>query len=134
MHRDKIEPDMNRLFWGKPYKIYFEKNLMGTPDCNDIPYRASGIESPVDKRNRAHHQYHTMVIVTIQVADARRTTTRGKRAKPINLNGIDSSPSVEDDCPPHRGRNNDWGSSHREASCAGSRVSEEAAEESEDEY
>jgi hypothetical protein len=44
MHRDKIEPDMNRLFWGKPYKIYFEKNLMGTPDCNDIPYRASGIE------------------------------------------------------------------------------------------
>ena len=134
MHRDKIEPDTNGLFWGKPYEIYFEKNLTGTPDCNDIPYRAPGIESPVDKRGRAHHQYHTMVIVTIQVADARRTTTKGKRAKPVNLYGIDSSPSVEDDRPPRRGRNNDWGGSHREASRAGSRVSEEAAEESEDDY
>ena len=134
MHRDKIEPDTNGLFWGKPYEIYFEKNLTGTPNCNDIPYRAPGIESPVDKRGRAHHQYHTMVIVTIQVADARRTTTRGKRAKPVNLYGIDSSPSVEDDRPPRRGRNNDWGGSHREASRAGSRVSEEAAEESEDDY
>ena len=134
MHRDKIEPDTNGLFWGKPYEIYFEKNLTGTPDCNDIPYRALGIESPVDKHNRVHHQYHTMVIVTIQVADARRTTTKGKRAKPVNLYGIDSSPSVEDDRPPRRGRNNDWGGSHREASRAGSRVSEEATEESEDDY
>jgi hypothetical protein len=60
MHRDKIEPDTNGLFWGKPYEIYFEKNLIGAPDCNDILYRAPGIESPVDKRNCAHHQYHTM--------------------------------------------------------------------------
>ena len=75
-----------------------------------------------------------MVIVMIQVADARRTTTRGTRAKPVNLYGIDSSPCVKDDRPPRRGRNNDWGGSHREASRAGSRVSEEAAEESEDEY
>jgi hypothetical protein len=75
-----------------------------------------------------------MVIVTIQVADARRTTTRGKRAKPVNLYGIDSSPSVKDDRPPRRVRNNDWGGSHCEASRAGSRVSKEAAEESEDEY
>jgi len=52
----------------------------------------------------------------------------------IQVAGIDSSPSVEDDCAPHRVRNNDWGGSHREASRAGSRVSEEAAEESEDEY
>ena len=75
-----------------------------------------------------------MVIVTIQVEDARRTTTRGKRAKPINLYGIDSSPSDKDNLPPRCGRNNNWGGSHREASRAGSRVSEEAAEESEDEY
>jgi hypothetical protein len=134
MHRDKIEPDTSGLFWGKPYEILIEKRLTGTPDCDTIPYRAPGIESPVDKRGRAHHQYHTMVIVTIQVADARRTTTKGKRTKPINLYGIDSSPSVEDDRPPRRGRNNDWGGSHREASRAGSRVSEEAAEESEDDY
>ena len=134
MHRDKIEPDTSGLFWGKPYEILIEKRLTGTPDCDTIPYRAPGIESPVDKRGRAHHQYHTMVIVTIQVADARRTTTKGKRAKPVNLYGIDSSPSVEDDRPPRRGRNNDWGGSHREASRAGSRVSEEAAEESEDDY
>ena len=134
MHRDKIEPDTSGLFWGKPYEILIEKHLTGTPDCNDIPYRAPGIESPVDKCNCAHHQYHTMVIVTIQVADARRTTTRGKRAKPVNLYGIDSSPRVKDDRAPRRGRNNDWGGSHREASRAGSRVSEEAAEESEDKY
>jgi len=70
MHRDKIEPDTNGLFWGKPYEICFEKNLTGTPDCNDIPYRAPGIKSLVDKRNCAHHQYHTMVIVAIQVAAA----------------------------------------------------------------
>jgi len=75
-----------------------------------------------------------MVIVMIQVVDAHRTTTRGKRAKPVNLYGIYSSPNAEDDRPPCRGRNNDWGGSHREASCAGSRVSEEAAEESEDKY
>jgi len=75
-----------------------------------------------------------MVIVTIQVADASRTTTRRKRAKPVNLYGIDSSPSIEDDCAPRRDRNNDWGGSHREASRSGSRVSKEAAEESEDEY
>jgi hypothetical protein len=74
------------------------------------------------------------VIVTIQVADARKTITRGKRAKPVNLYGIDSSPSVEDDCPPRCGRNNNWGGSHREASRAGSRVSKEAAEESKDKY
>jgi len=108
-HSNKIKPNTNGFFWGKPYEIYFEKNLTGTPDCNDIQYRAPGIESPVEKCNHVHHQYHTMVIVTIQVVDTRRTTTRGKRAKPINLYGIDSSPSVEDDCPPHRGRNNDWG-------------------------
>jgi hypothetical protein len=60
------------------------------------------------------------VIVTIQVADARRTITRGKRAKPVNLYGIDSSPSVEDDRPPRCGRNNNWG--------------KEAAEESKDKY
>jgi hypothetical protein len=113
MHRDKIEPDTNGLFWGKPYKIYFKKNLTETPDCNDIPYRAPCIESPVDKRNHAHHQYHTMVIVTFQVADGRRTTTRGKRAKPVNLYGIDSSPIVKDDCPPRHGRNNNWGGSAR---------------------
>ena len=93
-------------------------------------YRAPCIKSPVDKRNRAHHQYHTMVIVTIQVADARRTTTKGKRAKPVNLYGIDSSPSVEDDRPLRCGRNNNWGGSHHEANRTGSRVSEEAVEES----
>jgi hypothetical protein len=95
MHRNKIKANTSGLFWGKPYEILIEKRLTGTPDCEAIPYRAPGIKPVVEDHRCAHYQYNTLVIVKVQVAERGRTTTKAKRAKPVNLYEIKSSPSVE---------------------------------------
>ena len=72
MHHDKIEPDTNGLFWGNPTRSTSRRTsqepLTAMTFCT-----GRRVLSP------------TMVIVKIQVADARRTITRGKRVKPVNL-------------------------------------------------
>ena len=143
MHQDKVEADTARKYWGKPHEIVFKQKLTGTPICEAIPYRAPGLSPVEDDRGRKHYQYNTLVVVKIEVAERRRTTAQVKRSVPINLYGIDSSPSDENEyrrrrCEERRYR--DWGGSHRvnqsEAAeyhnAAGSRVTDDTAGEASD--
>lgn len=140
MHQDKVEADAARKYWGKPHEIVFKQKLTGTPICEAIPYRAPGLSPVEDDRGRKHYQYNTLVVVKIEVAERRRTTSQVKRSNPINIYGIESSPSDENEYrrrPRHRERN-DWGGSHRrdqheeEAQHinVGSRVTDDTGEES----
>jgi hypothetical protein len=141
MHQDKVEADTARKYWGKPHEIVFKQKLTGTPICEAIPYRAPGLSPVEDDRGRKHYQYNTLVVVKIEVAERRRTTSQIKRSNPINIYGIESSPSDENEYRRRR-RNrerNDWGGSHRgeqhkEAeylhNVAGSRVTDDTGEAS----
>ena len=88
---------------------------MGTPICKAIPYRAPGLSPVEDDRGRKHYQYNTLVVVKIKVAERCRTTSQIKRSNPINIYGIESSPSDENEYRrrPRCRERNDWGGSHR---------------------
>ena len=137
MHQDKVEADTARKYWGKPHEIVFKQKLTGTPICEAIPYRAPGLSPVEDNRGRMHYQYNTLVVVKIEVAERRRTTSQIKRSNPINIYGIEeSSPSIEDEYrrrPPHPKRNyRDWGSSHHGGgqfgATGGSKVTDDTGE------
>lgn len=135
MSHDKVEADAADKYWGKPQEIIFEQKLTGTPICEAIPYRAPSLAPVMDERGKKHKQYNTLVVVRVEVAERRRTTSKVKRSRPVNLYGIEeSSPSVEDDYrrrPRRRERTCDWGGSHRgeDRHHAGSKVSSEDAGE-----
>ena len=139
MSQDKVEADASDKYWGKPQEIVFEQKLTGTPVCEAIPYRSPSLAPVVDNRGRRHYQYQTLVVVKIEVAERRRTTSKIKRSNPINIYGIEeSSPSIEDEYrrrPPHPKRNyRDWGSSHHgggQFGAGGSKVTDDTGEASE---
>ena len=60
--KDKIEADVNRLFWGKSQEIHLKKRCTGTVKTTAMPYRIPPPLEPItDKHGRRHYQYHTIV-------------------------------------------------------------------------
>ena len=132
MSHDKIKADAANKYWGNK-----KSKLTGTPVCEAIPYRSPGLAPVVDNRGRRHYQYQTLVVVKIEVAERRRTTSKIKRSNPINIYGIEeSSPSIEDEYrrrpPPPKRNYRDWGGSHRggEFGAGGSKVTDDTGEAS----
>ncbi len=83
---------------------------MASREALDPLYRSMSAVS------RMHYQYNTLVVVKIEVAERRRTTSQIKRSNPINIYGIESSPSDENEYRRRRHeerRCRDWGGSHR---------------------
>ncbi len=135
--RDKIDADVNGLFWGKPQEIHLKKRCTGTVETTAMPYRAPPPLEPItDKYGRRHYQYHTIVQVKAQLAEQRKTATK-KAAKthPLEIYEIASSQGTTPSPGARRGKKRDFGGSHRQKeNQASGRVSEEnQAEESGDE-
>jgi hypothetical protein len=79
--RDKVDADVNGLFWGKPQEIHLKKRCTGTVETTAMLHRAPPPLEPItDKRGRRHYQYHTIVQVKEQLAEQRKTATK-KAAK-----------------------------------------------------
>ncbi len=78
---DKIEADVNGLFWGKPQEIHLKKQCTGTVETTAMPYRAPPPIVPItDKHGGRHHQYHMIIQVKAQLAEQRKTAMK-KAAK-----------------------------------------------------
>jgi hypothetical protein len=127
--KDKIEPDANGKYWGKPQEIHLKKRCTGTPKTVAIPYKAHYPLEPVtDARGRRHYQFHTIVLVKVQLADWRKTSKKIMKVNLIDLYKVDSSqgstPSPGAFC---SSKKCNWGGSHCKAS-RGSRVSRNVEE------
>jgi hypothetical protein len=140
--RDKVEADVNGLFWGKPQEIHLKKRCTGTVETTAMPYRAPPPLAPVtDKHGRRHYQYHTIIQVKAQLAEQRKTAMK-KAAKthPLEIYEIASSQGTTPSPGARRGKKRDFGGSHRQKeNQACGRVSEEnqaeeSGDESEEEY
>jgi hypothetical protein len=70
LYKDKIKPDANGDYWGKPQEIHLKKKYTGTPESTMMPYNApSPLEPVTDARGRRHYQFHTIVQVKVQLVD-----------------------------------------------------------------
>ena len=131
---DKIEADVNGLFWGKPQEIHLKKRCTGTIETTAMPYRAPPpIVHITDKHGHRHHQYHTIIQVKAQLVEQRKTAMK-KAAKthPLKIYEIASSQGTTPSPSAHRGKKHDFGESHCQKEQASSRVSEENQAEDSD--
>jgi hypothetical protein len=111
--KDKIKPDANRNYWGKPQEIHLKKKCTGTPKTVAMPYKAPFPLKPVtNARGRRHCQFHTIVQVKVQLVD-KRLTSKNMKMKLIDLNKVASSqgstPSPGNCC---SSKKCNWGGSH----------------------
>jgi hypothetical protein len=78
--KDRLEADMNRLFWGKPEEIHLEKQCTGTVEAVTMLYRAPRSLEPVtNSKGCRHYQYYSIVQVKAQLAEQRKTAKRRPR-------------------------------------------------------
>jgi hypothetical protein len=97
--KDKIEPNANRNYWGKPQEIHLKKKCTGTPKTVAMPYKAPYPLKPVtNARGRRHYQFHTIVLIKVQLADTCLTSKENMKAKLINLYKVKSSQGSTPSC------------------------------------
>jgi hypothetical protein len=79
MFKDKVEPDANGLYWGKPQEIHLKEKCTGTVDIDPTDYRGPPNVEPVMYRGRKNYQFHTIITCKVQIAERRKTTTIKKK-------------------------------------------------------
>jgi hypothetical protein len=129
LYKDKINPDTNKNYWGKPQKIHLKKKCTGKPESMAMPYKApSPLEPLTNARGCQHYQFHMIVQVKVQLVDKHLTSKKKTKTKLIDLYKVASSqnstPSSGDCC---SSKKRNWGGSHHETS-HGSSVSQDAKE------
>ena len=134
MFKDKVEPDANGLYWGKPQEIHLKEKCTGTVDTDPTDYRAPPKVDPVNYRGRKNYQFHTIITCKVQIAERRRTATIKKKKTTVDMFDVPSSQGTTPSPGIQRGikRKRDWGGSHRGES-KHKVVEEEEEEEEEDE-
>jgi hypothetical protein len=85
--KDRLEADMNRLFWGKPEEIHLKKQCTGTVEAVTMPYRAPRSLEPVtNSKGCRHYQYYSIVQVKAQLAEQRKTAKKkASKTRPLEL-------------------------------------------------
>ena len=133
MFKDKVEPDANGLYWGKPQEIHLKEKCTGTVDTDPTDYRAPPKVDPVNYRGRKNYQFHTIITCKVQIAERRKTATIKKKKTTMDMFDIPSSQGTSPSKGVQRGRkhNRDWGGSHQGES--EHKVVEEEEEEVDDE-
>ncbi len=125
--KDKIKPDTNGNYWGKPQEIHLKKRCTSVPKVMAMPYKAPYPLEPItDSKGCRHYQFHTIVLVKVQLADQCKTSKKKTKMKLIDLYKVKSSqgstPSPGACC---SSKKCNWGGSYREAS-RGRKASKEA--------
>ena len=131
MFKDKVEPDANGLYWGKPQEIHLKEKCTGTVDIDPTDYRGPPNVEPVMYRGRKNYQFHTIITCKVQIAERRKTTTIKKKKMTVDMFDIPSSQGTSPSPGVQRGkkRNRDWGGSHRGESEHNKVVEEEEEDE-----
>jgi hypothetical protein len=130
MFKDKVEPDANGLYWGKPQEIHLKEKCTGIVDTDPTDYRAPPKVDPVNYRGRKNYQFHTIITCKVQIAERRKTATIKKKKTTVDMFDVPSSQGTSPSPGVQRGRNRDWGGSHRGES--EHKVVEEEEEEGDD--
>ncbi len=103
--KDRVEADVNGLFWGKPQEIHLEKQCTGTVEAVAMPYRAPrSIEPITDSKGRRHYQYYLIVQVKAQLAEQRKTAKK----RELGASSQETTPSPD----VRRRHKHDWANSH----------------------
>ena len=132
--RDKIEQDVNGLFWGKPQEIILkDKCTVEVIIKVTTLYPRKDIPT-IRYKGMKHRQFNTIVEMKVKLAEQRKTATKKtKTEKPLEIfssqEGSTPSPGARSR---KRSKYRDWGGSHREMG-HGSRVSNESKDYSSDE-
>jgi hypothetical protein len=62
--KEKMEPDSNGNYWGKPQEIHLKMRCTGMPETTAMPYKAPYPLEPVtNTRERRHYHFHKIVLV-----------------------------------------------------------------------
>ena len=132
MFKDKVEPDANGLYWGKPQEIHLKKKCTGTVVTDPTDYRAPPKVDPVNYRGKKNYQFHTIITCKVQIAERRKTATIKKKKMTVDMFDVPSSQGTSPSPGVQRGRKckRDWGGSHRGES--EHKVVEEEEEEEEE--
>jgi len=100
MFKDKVEPDANGLYWGKPQEIHLKEKCTGTVDTDPTDYRAPPKVDPVNFRGRKNYQFHTIITCKVQIAERRKTATIKKKKTTVDMFDVPSSQGTSPN-PPH---------------------------------
>jgi hypothetical protein len=114
--KDKIKPNANRNYWGKPQEIHLKKRCTGTPKTVVMPYKAPyPLKPTTNARGCRHYQFHTIVLVKVQLADKHLISKKNTKTKLIGLYKVKNNQgSTHSPGACHGSKKCNWGSGHCE--------------------